>query len=152
MKGLIALEKATESKPRANGGFRTNILLPLAVTTLIGGVCGLCSCFLWSFLLSAFEVLYLLPAFSLAVIFIAVSISALLTAKAFREDKLLMCAVSGAVWVMILILLNVIFFREEMTAMSIIRFAIAFFVPIGLSFCVHSEQKTKGRFGGKHKK
>lgn len=122
-----------------------NLLFPLFVS-LAGGAVGV---LLWmvigSMVLSHMNIPLVLPVFSFIALAFGAVVTGLLTARAFRCDKLIMCAISGLMLALILVLCNLICFREAMSTLSWIKYGTVILVSVGMSFCVPTNKKRRIR-------
>lgn len=79
-------------------------------------------------------------------VFVALILGALVTGhlcgKAFPQERGTMAIICGLMMTLILVLVNLIFFREPITAMSFAKYA-AILVPVFLSAAMTKASKTK---------
>ncbi|MGI5959469.1 MAG: TIGR04086 family membrane protein [Massiliimalia sp.] len=86
-----------------------------------------------------------------AVIILLATISALagtavagfLTGMAYRKDKLFMGIVSGIGMCLVLLVLNLLFFREPLSVWSIVKYILMIAVAAAMTFLVKTGRKRK---------
>lgn len=97
-----------------------------------------------SIVVSRVDIPALVSVFSLISLALGSFVSGLLTAMAFRKEKFVMGAVSGVLFCLILIVLNILFFREPITIMSFVKYIVVIISSIGATYFIKpKKRKTK---------
>ncbi len=70
-------------------------------------------------------------------------VGGLLTSMAFRRDKYIMSLVSGIIICIILVVINLLFYKEPITANSLIKYSVIIFSSFIASFLVKTKRRRR---------
>lgn len=134
---------AVNPNTRTKNNKGNNYLFPLLICVAAGIMVTVLITLLCSIFITKVDSTALVTVFAFLALFIGAFVGGYLTGMAFRKEKIFMGLVSGLVFSLLWVLLNLLFIREPVTILSIIKYAMIILTSVGATFFVKPVKKKR---------
>lgn len=118
-------------------------LFPLVICLAGGGIVGLFVTLLGALAVSQVDSQLLTTVFAFLSVGLGSVVTGFLTGLAFRKERFFMGLVSGLIQCLILVLANLLFFREPVTALTLIKYGVILVLTLGCALLIKPTKKRR---------